>query len=205
MIIIDEYKVKLKQIKAEIDDLHGSMGIDNARKRLSEIEEITAAPDFWNDAANSHHILKEQKAVKAKITAYDALYSLYEDAGTYLELAADADDGSLDEEIGETFRNLEKTVEKLRLETLLSGEYDMNNAILNFHAGAWVTVPIWRCMLNYLSKDCLRGGRNESTLSWSISAESFRTSDARVLGPDVKASLIIKSLDRYIANWRQSI
>ena len=47
MIIIDEYKVKLKQIKAEIDDLHGSMGIDNARKRLSEIEEITAAPDFW--------------------------------------------------------------------------------------------------------------------------------------------------------------
>lgn len=46
-------------------------------------------------------------------------------------------------------------------------------------------------MLNYLSKDCLRGGRNESTLSWSISAESFRTSDARVLGPDVKASLII--------------
>ena len=115
MIIIDEYKVKLKQIKAEIDDLHGSMGIDNARKRLSEIEEITAAPDFWNDAANSHHILKEQKTVKAKITAYDALYSLYEDAGTYLELAADADDGSLDEGIGETFRNLEKTVEKRRI------------------------------------------------------------------------------------------
>ena len=148
MIIIDEYKVKLKQIKAEIDDLHGSMGIDNARKRLSEIEEITAAPDFWNDAANSHHILKEQKAVKAKITAYDALYSLYEDAGTYLELAADADDGSLDEEIGETFRNLEKTVEKLRLETLLSGEYDMNNAILNFHAGAGGTeAQDWALML----------------------------------------------------------
>ena len=137
-----------KQIKAEIDDLHGSMGIDNARKRLSEIEEITAAPDFWNDAANSHHILKEQKAVKAKITAYDALYSLYEDAGTYLELAADADDGSLDEEIGETFRNLEKTVEKLRLETLLSGEYDMNNAILNFHAGAGGTeAQDWALML----------------------------------------------------------
>ena len=148
MIIIDEYKVKLKQIKAEIDDLHGSMGIDNARKRLSEIEEITAAPDFWNDAANSHHILKEQKAVKAKITAYDALYSLYEDAGTYLELAADEDDGSLDEEIGETFRNLEKTVEKLRLETLLSGEYDMNNAILNFHAGAGGTeAQDWALML----------------------------------------------------------
>ena len=148
MIIIDEYKVKLKQIKAEIDDLHGSMGIDNARKRLSEIEEITAAPDFWNDAANSHHILKEQKAVKAKITAYDALYSLYEDAGTYLELAADADDGSLDEEIGETFRNLEKTVEKLRLETLLRGEYDMNKAILNFHAGAGGTeAQDWALML----------------------------------------------------------
>ena len=57
MIIIDEYKVKLKQIKAEIDDLHGSMGIDNARKRLSEIEEITAAPDFWNDAAKCGAII----------------------------------------------------------------------------------------------------------------------------------------------------
>ena len=77
MIIIDEYKVKLKQIKAEIDDLYGAMGIENARKRLSEIEDITAAPGFWDDAANSHHILKEQKAVKAKITAYEGLYSLY--------------------------------------------------------------------------------------------------------------------------------
>lgn len=77
--------------------------------------------------------------------------------------------------------------------------------VSNGAAGAWATILTWRCMLNYLSKDCLRGGRNESTLSWSISAESFRTSDARVLGPDVKASLIIKSLDRYIANWRQSI
>ena len=148
MIIIDEYKVKLKQIKAEIDDLHESMGVENARKKLSEIEEITAAPDFWNDAANSHHILKEQKAVKAKITAYDGLISLYEDAGTYLELAADVGDGSLDDEIGETFRNLEKTVEKLRLETLLSGEYDMNNAILNFHAGAGGTeAQDWALML----------------------------------------------------------
>ena len=40
MIIIDEYKVKLKQIKAEIDDLYGAMGIENERKRLSEIEDI---------------------------------------------------------------------------------------------------------------------------------------------------------------------
>ena len=57
----------------------------------------------------------------------------------------------------------------------------------NGAAGAWATILTWRCMLNYLSKDYRRVGRDKSTLNWSISAESFRAPDARVLESDVKA------------------
>jgi hypothetical protein len=57
----------------------------------------------------------------------------------------------------------------------------------NGAAGAWATILTWRCMLNYLSKDYRRDGRDKSTLNWSISAESFRAPDARVLESDVKA------------------
>lgn len=69
--------------------------------------------------------------------------------------------------------------------------------------GIWVTVPTWRCMLNYLSKDYLRDGGNGSTIEWSVSAESFRRADAVPLEQDATASAIIKALDRYIGSWRQ--
>lgn len=69
--------------------------------------------------------------------------------------------------------------------------------------GIWVTVPTWRCMLNYLSKDYLRDGGNGSTIEWSASAESFRRADAAPLEQDATASAIIKALDRYIGSWRQ--
>ena len=59
--------------------------------------------------------------------------------------------------------------------------------VSNGAAGAWATILTWRCMLNYLSKDYRRDGRDKSTLNWSISAESFRAPDARVLESDVKA------------------
>lgn len=60
-------------------------------------------------------------------------------------------------------------------------------------------------MLNYLSKDYLRDGGNGSTIEWSVSAESFRRADAATLEQDATASAIIKSLDRYIGSWRQSM
>lgn len=96
--------------------------------------------------------------------------------------------------------HLEKRFEELRSQGRVGKDYVSTGS-----TGTWVTVPTWRCMLNYMSKDYLRDGGTGSALKWSISAESFRASDAKVLESDAKASSIIKSLDRYIAGWRQSM
>ena len=63
----------------------------------------------------------------------------------------------------------------------------------------------WRCMLNYLSKDYLRDGGEGGSLQWTLSAESFRSSDAEMLESDATARAIIAALDRYIGSWRQSM
>ena len=73
MIILDEYKLKTEALKEEAQTLGATMGIEQLRARLAQIEKISSDPDFWNDTERSQKILQEQKQVKEKITAYEHL------------------------------------------------------------------------------------------------------------------------------------
>ena len=85
---------------------------------------------------NSQKILKQIKALKSKCAKYSELYGEWEDVRALVELAIEEDDDSLLDEITADFNRLSESLEALRLETLLSGAYDANNAILALHAGA---------------------------------------------------------------------
>ncbi len=80
--------------------------------------------------------LQRIKGLKDKIERFDALYSEWEDAKTLVALAIEEDEDDLLGEITESVDAVEKTLEDMKLETLLSGQYDANNAILTLHAGA---------------------------------------------------------------------
>lgn len=148
MIILDEYKVKIANLKKDIEELGRALGISSLRDRVAEIEKITAEPGFWDDMENSQKILVEQKQIKAKIEKYEKLISDADDAATMVEMAMEENDDSFDEEIVEAVRKIEAEIEKQRLDTLLDGEYDKNNAILTFHAGAGGTeAQDWALML----------------------------------------------------------
>lgn len=148
MIILDEYKLKIKNLKKDAEELGSVIGAGELRERLSAIEEQTASADFWNDTENSKKVLSEQKRLKETLTEYDRLCSLLDDAETLIELAAEEGDDSLDSDIVSTVSDIETELEKQRLETLLNGEYDKNNAILTFHAGAGGTeAQDWALML----------------------------------------------------------
>ena len=148
MIILDEYKVKIANLKKDIEDLGRALGISSLRDRVAEIEKITAEPGFWDDMENSQKILVEQKQIKDKIEKYEKLISDADDAATMVEMAMEENDDSFDEEIVEAVRKIEAEIEKQRLDTLLDGEYDKNNAILTFHAGAGGTeAQDWALML----------------------------------------------------------
>lgn len=101
-----------------------------------ELEHKAAEPEFWNDMENSQKILQKTKILKSKIERFNDINSQWEDLLTLAELGIEEQDESIIAEVGEGLEKLKHKLETLRLETLLTGPYDKNNAILTLHAGA---------------------------------------------------------------------
>ena len=100
------------------------------------MEKQAAEPTFWDDMENSQNIIKKTKQLKDKVEAYEELKSLREDTLMMIELAEEENDASMAGDVKATVDQLNEKIEKLTLETLLSGAYDNSNAIMTFHAGA---------------------------------------------------------------------
>lgn len=101
-----------------------------------ELEHKASEPEFWNDMENSQKLLQKIKILKSKIERFNALTSQWEDLVTLTELGLEEQEASVIPEVGEGLSKLKSNLESLRLETLLTGPYDKNNAILTLHAGA---------------------------------------------------------------------
>ena len=137
MVQIEELRLKLAELKPQIDDLGEALGISRLRERLSELEEQTNDPNFWayQSEANSK-VLQESSRIKSKLAGYEALGSDWEDTQTMVEIALEEQDASFYEEAMGNYERICSELEDQKLTTLLSGEYDAKNAILTFHAGA---------------------------------------------------------------------
>ena len=106
------------------------------------------APDFWNDPEVSQNKMKEVKSLKDDVATYAALSAQYDDIETMLEMGYEENDPELIPEIDQMMKEFVQTYEDIRMKTLLSGEYDRNNAIVSLHAGAGGTESCdWAAML----------------------------------------------------------
>jgi len=101
-----------------------------------ELEHKASEIEFWNDMENAQKLLQKTKNLKSKIERFTSLTSQYEDLLILAELGLEEQDRSVIPEVGEGLQKLKSNLEILRLETLLTGPYDKNNAILTLHAGA---------------------------------------------------------------------
>ena len=104
-------------------------------------------PTFWDDPDKAREISQEATQLKNAVESYKQLDSDIEDANVMLEMAIEEDDCSLEGEIKDYVQQKEETVEKQEVLLLLSGEYDANNAILTFHAGAGGTESQYWCSM----------------------------------------------------------
>ena len=148
MLIYDDIRFKLNNVKPKLDDLRLALDLDKAKIEIEELEKKAAEPEFWNDPTESQKVLQRTKQLKDKVANYGALYTMYEDVVTTIEMAEEMEDESLFPEVQEGFAAFEKELDRQTLSTLLSGEYDRNNAILSFHAGAGGTEAMdWTSML----------------------------------------------------------
>ena len=106
------------------------------------------APDFWNDPEVSQNKMKEVKGLKDDVATYAALSTQYDDIETMIEMGYEENDPELIPEIDQMMKEFVQTYEDIRMKTLLSGEYDRNNAIVSLHAGAGGTESCdWAAML----------------------------------------------------------
>ncbi len=148
MLAFEELNLKLLDIKPTLDDLAEALGLSALKIELADLEEKAAVETFWEDMENSQKVLQRTSQIKNILSEYQELYQDYEDTLTLIELANDAGDTSL---LGETTEGVNRViadVERIKLTTLLSGEYDAKNAILTFHAGAGGTeAQDWALML----------------------------------------------------------
>ncbi len=136
LIEFEEYRQKLHDLKPSIEDLGQAYDLEHAAEEVEELENRASEPGFWDDMEKSQKILQRTKALKDEIEGYHTLCSQQEDLLTLCDLAIEMDDDSMIDELREGYDALSDELERRKLATLLLGEYDANNAILSFHAGA---------------------------------------------------------------------
>ena len=148
MIEFEEYKSKLNNIKPTLEVLRDALKLEAANKEIEELEAASERDGFWNDVENSQRVQKRLKVLKGKVENYDKLCSAWDDMFTLCEMAIEENDDTMLEELVAEYAKFTGALESTRLGTLLTGEYDANNALLTFHAGAGGTeAQDWASML----------------------------------------------------------
>ncbi|HHX18480.1 MAG TPA: peptide chain release factor 2 [Clostridium sp.] len=148
MLQIEEIKLELQNYKNKLEEMGASLDIVSKSNEIEELEQKTTESDFWNDPQKSQDILQKLKTLKNQLEKFNKISSKRDDLYTLCELAIEEEDESIISEIEKDFKEFKKDYEDLRLQTLLTGPYDKNNAILTLHAGAGGTeAQDWAQML----------------------------------------------------------
>lgn len=110
--------------------------IDKIEAELKELEDQTIQEGFWNDSKTSSKVLARIKQLKSKCTSFRKIETEIQNMQELTELVELEPDEDVAKDILKNTKKIEKELEKLELETLLSGKYDENNAIVTIHPGA---------------------------------------------------------------------
>ena len=149
MIEFDEHKVKLTGLKPRLDGLSDSLNLGACKEELERLQAQIESPGFWDNQAVSQQVMKRSRQLEAKIGRYNKMQETWDDLMTIIEMAQEENDESMLDELKLGYSGLEEQMEATRLETLLTGDYDGNNALVSFQAGAGGTEAQDWCQMLY--------------------------------------------------------
>ena len=136
MLQFEELKRELEEQEAALQDLGQALGLEKLREEVEMLEHKSAEPGFWDNMEQAQKITQRMAALKGKDEAYQKLQSRAGDCMALIEMGDEAEDLSLVDEAKEEIESIKNEIASMKLSTLLTGEYDKNNAILTFHAGS---------------------------------------------------------------------
>lgn len=154
-------------------------------KKVEELENKMQETDFWNDLKQAQNITQEAKVLKDKYERYKSLETRLEDIEVFIELSDEEEDQEAKLEIISEIKEISLVIEKFRVETMLSAEYDRDNAILTLHAGAGGTdAQDWtEMLLRMYTRWCGNKGYKIESLDYEPGDEAgIKSVTVRVIG-----------------------
>ena len=149
MVELDNMKNTLSTYEKPLEEIRNSLDLENKEKRIAELDRMMEEPGFWDNPEESTKIVRENRSLKSTLERFQKLESGFADIGDMIELGNEEEDEGMIPEIREMLDEFVHDLEELKSETLLTGEYDANNAILRLNAGAGGTESSDWCSMLY--------------------------------------------------------
>ncbi|WP_120240125.1 peptide chain release factor 2 [Caminicella sporogenes] len=136
MLLLEQSLQDLKEIELSLKELSVSLDIENIKKEIKLLEEKMTEQKFWDNQSEAQKVLQQSKRLKDKVASFENLYNTWEEISLLAEMGIEENDSSVEKEVIKGIEDLKEKIEKLKIQTLLNGKYDKNNAILSIHSGA---------------------------------------------------------------------
>ena len=136
MLELEENLRLLGELKTKLEQIKSSLKIDLLKSELAELEKESLKEDFWNDQENSTKVFSKIKVLQKKINSYENLVSEISNLIEMNQLLNIEPDNELLKELLKNSASISLKIDELEIQTLFSGKYDQNNAIITLHPGA---------------------------------------------------------------------
>ncbi|QWZ06710.1 peptide chain release factor 2 [Nocardioides panacis] len=131
-----DFETQIKQLQATMHTIEQVLDLDAIRAEIAALGEEVAAPDLWDDQANATRVTGRLSLLQGDLDRFTNLQDRLDDLSVLLELAQEESDADTMKEAEADLRKIHKAVEALEVRTLLSGEYDVRDALITIRSGA---------------------------------------------------------------------
>jgi len=149
MVELDQMKIEVSAFEEPLKEVGDSLDLKNKARRIEELEREMEAPGFWDNPDKANAKMKELKNMKDTVAQFNKLATQFDDILTLIEIGNEENDPDMVAEIRSELDEFISEYEELRLNTLLTEEYDKCNAILELNAGAGGTESCDWCSMLY--------------------------------------------------------
>ncbi len=145
---LDAVRLELPGYEEPLKELEKSLDVENKKRRVEELGLLMQEPGFWDDAAKAQKLTQELNSSKEDIAVCEKLLSQYNDFPELIAMANEENDEAMAADVRSEYEDFKATFEEVKLRTMLSGEYDKDNATLSLNSGAGGTESCdWASML----------------------------------------------------------
>jgi peptide chain release factor 2 len=133
---LPDFDTELKALSATLHTVEQVLDLEAMQREIAGLQDQVSAPDLWDDQANAQRVTGRLSVLQGELERVAGLRSRLDDVAVLAELASEEDDEGVRTEAESELRRLAKSIEALEVRTLLSGEYDVRDALLTIRAGA---------------------------------------------------------------------